>query len=567
MKRFLTVLFLTITVGLFAQTLKTYNGSFDAGYLRGGIANYTYYENPETHEYVKHGLFKYSYNGTSEHKGYNETISGNFENGLKNGKWTYTVSMTDFGKDNPFLTGTVSLVANYKNGYAHGNWKEIRSYKIRKKAYNYYQGTFEWKPFEPLQNMTINVNFKDGKIVGSLNIKDDFSNYQAEGSFDDNSMCIGTWFIKDLGWNRNYEVIYKDCFLYEFITRDKTGNLLGTVEKHADNYEMLQKASVMSERERLDNGIVIDTVIDNTVVYGNMEYGISNYFKKLLNEEYFLYNFIGGDLTFKEGIKGGLTIRISKKEFQPLNKNQAFLDAEIAYNNNDFIGAAKFYKRIQVTTLSPTEELILHDKIAKTEQEIVQLIEQTSGRKKFFDKFFKEQYDILENNRYYFSGGKGSIYYQYFNFLKSEEERAYKSCQQYAEMDAYICSCDTIELINAKNQYEITMTEVKKQYELSKTLTILRKEIYDKNMSMDVLNELYATKILFTKYLVVYKDFISNDKDYADAQKNIDNFTSCNIFLDKVIYLYSLDIKKVEKQLKLKDAETVEQIKSKILQY
>jgi hypothetical protein len=103
MKQLFSIFFLTFTVGLFAQTLKTFNGPFNAGYLQGGTAFYTYYENPETHEYIKQGSYRYTFIGTGDHKGYTETISGSYEKGLKNGKWTYAITMADFGTDNPFL--------------------------------------------------------------------------------------------------------------------------------------------------------------------------------------------------------------------------------------------------------------------------------------------------------------------------------------------------------------------------------------------------------------------------------------------------------------------------------
>jgi hypothetical protein len=70
-------------------------------------------------------------------------------------------------------------------------------------------------------------------------------------------------------------------------------------------------------------------------------------------------------------------------------------------------------------------------------------------------------------------------------------------------------------------------------------------------------------KILFSKFQLVYNDFnltLQNNSDFANMEGNI---RELNLFLDKVIDVYSQDTKELEKQLK--NADTVESIKSIIL--
>jgi hypothetical protein len=62
---------------------------------------------------------------------------------------------------------------------------------------------------------------------------------------------------------------------------------------------------------------------------------------------------------------------------------------------------------------------------------------------------------------------------------------------------------------------------------------------------------------------VVYKDFNTSLQNNSELQSLADNLNKLNLFLDKVIVLYSQDTKELEKQLK--DAETAEQIKTIIL--
>ena len=296
MKKIATVFMLTISIVALSQKLKTFSGAFADGKSQNGNAVYTYYEDPETHEYVKQGLFKYIFVCKSGYKGYNQTISGSFDKGLKNGLWTYIITMIDFGDDN-YSTGTVTLVSNYKNGYANGNWKEVRSIKTRRRNY------YKWGLFGPLKTMNINMNFKNGSIVGNVNINDGFAKFKATGNYDNNSLCIATWLIDDLGWGKHKELIYKDNFLYEFIARDNNGKVLEGTTKYQKDYDNYVKAKAMTDIERKYAGFTIKSNCgeDNCAATNN----IKSYFIKLLENDVFLYDSIGGDMSFKDGFKGG----------------------------------------------------------------------------------------------------------------------------------------------------------------------------------------------------------------------------------------------------------------------
>jgi hypothetical protein len=300
------ILITLMKTSAYGQTLKSFNGAFNDGRTSGvSNATYTYYEDPNTREYLKQGAFKYTFKGQGNSLGFNQTITGSFSKGLKTGTWTYSITMTDFplqSNSNTYSTGTITLVANYKNGYADGNWKEVRSYKNRKKNY------YSWDAFEALETMTISMNFKNGYLVGAVSINDGFLNFKASGSYDNNGLAIGTWTINDKGWNKNWELIYKDNCLYESIARDNSGKISAGGTKYQDDYDNLVKAKSMTSAEREESGISIDTICGSSCI---ATYYIQEYFPKLLNIEYFLYDFIEGDLSFVEGFKGGCSIQVS----------------------------------------------------------------------------------------------------------------------------------------------------------------------------------------------------------------------------------------------------------------
>lgn len=369
-----TICAVILSINLTAQSLSNFNGSFTDGRMgQNGTATYSYYEDENTQKTIKHGSFSYSFNGVGDYKGFNQTIKGTYKNGLKDGLWTYTLSFADFNIENglvmlaatnKYTTGKITLTANYKDGYAHGVWKT--NWSLKKRSKDYYNR--EWLPFEALKTLAIEMNFVNGYLVGKINIKNDFSPFEASGNFDQNSLATGTWVVKDIGWNNSKDLIYKDNILYEFIGRElSTGNVNGQ-QKNQSVHDKYIASKDLSSVEMEEKGIKIDTVYGTKcAAYSNIE----NYISKLFNEDYFLYQFIDGDLSFKEGIKGGGEIIV----IQLVHINDLFSDevklynrAEQSFNNKRYEDALSDYKRV----LERNESILvkqdledLKDKIAK----------------------------------------------------------------------------------------------------------------------------------------------------------------------------------------------------------
>ena len=159
MKIIISAIIQLITINIIGQTLKNYNGDFTGGLSENGTASFYYLEDPITRNKIKDGVFKFTYNGLGETRA-TESINGSFSKGLKHGVWNHTIIMTDYENGSEFLTGTITLVANYKNGYADGNWKEVRNYKTRTRRYRL--GKYYWESYGPIKSMIISMNFKNG---------------------------------------------------------------------------------------------------------------------------------------------------------------------------------------------------------------------------------------------------------------------------------------------------------------------------------------------------------------------------------------------------------------------
>lgn len=601
MKKIFTIIISLIAINAIGQTLKSFNGPFTDGKTQNGTAVYTYYEDPDTREYLKQGAFKYIFNGKGDYQGYDQTITGNFEKGLKHGTWTYTITMTDFGSGNPYYTGTVTLVANYKNGYADGNWKKVRSYKQRKKFLSY--GQYKWDPFGPVKTMTINMNFKNGYLVGAVSINDEFANFKATGSYDNNGLAIGTWLINDMGWGKNRELIYKDNYLYEFVARSNQGEVLEGSTKYQKGYDNLVKAKSMTPTEREEAGISIDTICGGSCAATN---NIKEYFNKLLVNEYFLYDFTKGDLTYKEGIKGGCDIQVRQTNFSALSENSDFKNAEDAYNKGELIKAYRFYSKIKLDNFKPSERSKVTGKIAELNPKVEALIESSHAFGEFFPQYIKSQYDSLvadfnttkqnfkikstEYNQYTYKFDSDclnpwnkqyasnatecfkkypNLYepYQkaitecYFKFDKAldDEENSVKRSSMYI----YFNNTNHTFYAYDKQIFLKNIATAKDNYNKAKSMMTLALKFDENIKKIEVLNNENKKKTLFTKYSLVLTDFQTKYSAYPSLDECIKTLNEANSFLEKVISLYSTDTKDLKKQLK--SAETIEQIKSIIL--
>ncbi len=616
MKQILTILAFSLTINFtFGQSLKTFNGQFDDGRLQSGNATYTYYEDPNTHKYVKQGAFSYTFIGQGDYAGFNQKITGSFDKGLKTGTWNYSIIMTDFGNGNPYATGTITLTSNYKNGYADGNWKEVRAYKNRKRYLVY--GQYKWEPFEALKTMIISMNFKNGYLAGAVSINDEIDKFKATGSYDQNSLCIGTWVINNMAWGKNSELIYKDNTLYEFIARGNNGEVLNGTTKYQYDYDNLAKVKAMSPKEREEAGMALDTVCGNNLCAATNN--IKEYFPRLFSIEYFLYKFIGGDLSFDEGFKGGCNLQVSSTNYSALSSNYDFGKATDFYKTNDLLKAYEHYSTINLKQVKPSERKMVTDKISLLEPMIGDILELYHSNGDFFYEYTKSQYDSLEQDKSNFAnkielkttkdGNDWTLYtdesgvprrlndntgWAKYNFEKPWENQNWEMTKACFENNKGVYSPIQMILTEEFFKYNERLKNVersvknssysfrfentnnsfytydkntflnylvtgKKEYNLAKSLIGL----HSQKVQIENLNKQNKKKILFSKYQLVYQDFNTLLQSNTVLLSLTDNLNKLKLFSDKVIALYSQETKDIEKQLK--SAETGEQIKTLIL--
>jgi len=192
-----------------AQTTKQFSGEY-----KNGKATYSYYVDPESQEYVKHGSFSYSAS-TEELPNVIHTIKGSFSHGKRNGTWVYTLNFNNTriqrGYSTLTITGSKKCVINYKDGYYNGSF-----------TLDHHWAMTAGRQTEK-EDITLKLNFKNGKLVGSAYLKDD--DLVLKGQYTDDSYCTGTWTGSEPSADEYTTIVYKNEFLTAIQLRDADGDL------------------------------------------------------------------------------------------------------------------------------------------------------------------------------------------------------------------------------------------------------------------------------------------------------------------------------------------------------
>ena len=345
---------------LSSQSIKKFTGEFtnDGKYGQHGIVEFSYFEDSITREYVKHGKFKYTFNGIGEYKGFIQSISGQFEKGLKVGKWTYTINKLDYKEngENKYYTGIVSLISNYKDGYANGNWNYYSNLKYRSQIIKY--PGYVWSEYKNLGLDTINVNFKNNLIVSSLHINDKYSNYKADVFFDTNGYCDSSWHIIDNSLDLIRDIKFKKGFKVESVNRHLSDF---SVEKAENNYTYFDRLNYYNSLDII-NAERQKCSIDTISTIGSEIY-FYEYFKRLLNNDNFIYSSIGGDLSFRDKFNGCYEVHF--KEFASLKDIEGFLENYNNYYTEDTAYAIFKLTKKNIDDFMPSDRNIINNFIKK----------------------------------------------------------------------------------------------------------------------------------------------------------------------------------------------------------
>ena len=585
---YISSLFLIISGGCYGQSLKSYNGSFANGSNQTGQATYNYYEDSKTREYIKQGAFSYSLVGKDDNKGLKHTISGNYEKGLKHGIWTYKVVMNDYFMGYYHGTGSITLTANYKNGLADGSWKY--SSKTKTRLYSRYKG---WGPYKPENIINTSMNFRKGRIVGNVTINE-VGVLKVNGNYDQNSFSTGTWKMDFLDKNQTFEITFKDKFMTDFIGRNGSGQILDgstplNPELNAERNQRYLDLKGASLDELEDAGYDLDTVCNNSVP---TKY-IQDYFKYMMNSDWFLYKYITGDLTFEKykkyfpnSIPGGCNIVVEKVNFKTFENNRDYVNAEKAFNSKRYFDAAHSYYAVKLDIENYTGYRYKKSDLKRLDEKFMVSKEKADSLSKVLitedDLKYLKIYAIDQTQKA-IKDIKSSLESENMDFYGIYEKVAPKNLNQLIPLDVTAINENRV-FYNPKsfndNKYDRqnrlqgteyfyynTTNSFNKGFQdvldrLSKEnneLLLVSQQFELKTKQIEELNLTTKTKLLYLTYSEVMNSFKTicnkaesfNEPRYMkDIKEYTELLTVVNESLDKIIAHYNGDPKTMDKALK-----------------
>lgn len=300
----------------FSQKTLTYEGPIQNGSSIKSTARYSYYLD-KNRQQIKHGSFRYLVKEKTTDSRLTQNFSGNYKNGLKDGSWEYSIKSKNYIIDAQGFaeSSEIILKANYINGIPEGQWIYTANISKRKKVVE--NGKEQWVDFQQIKNIYIQVNFRNGILVDSLQIRDAlgdslnlFSN--KNGLLDGNLLYNSAKKTIAEKFNKGF-LIQKNGQKYEHYDYFETTQKDGTVNYIVDTLSLLNKTEFS----------ILKCLSDN-----------------VFNKLYFLYEYIDGDLVFERNSRGIIT-GLKLEGYYYLSLNPSLSEKQSQYINDIYYYRAK----------------------------------------------------------------------------------------------------------------------------------------------------------------------------------------------------------------------------------
>lgn len=342
----------------FAQQLKTYNGEYDlrsyevdvlgiSPDLLNGTATYSYYENEDLQR-IRSGKFNYtgklSINGGSA----TASISGNYSENNKDGKWSVNqyVEVPEIRQpgrvSTPATSGKLNFAGTYKDGLPNGLWTSTLSVTQKGKTIT----------------ETYTLNFSKNVIIGNFKkTTNDGTDNSISGTLDNNGYFTGKTIVKEEG--SEYQLTFNNGLLVSGIGRSiQSGNIFENFKISEDELTIFNQ--LLNEK---DSSIIDE--IPFKIVDGRNNYEID----KLISNKFIntmksgsLYDVTPGDLSIDENKKYnwiGFKIRVLEKS-ETKTQKLARLNAELKAKEENL-------KRLEYEKLEGNLKLQYEEKIKRIE--------------------------------------------------------------------------------------------------------------------------------------------------------------------------------------------------------
>jgi hypothetical protein len=306
-KLHIILLLLVAPIILHAQSVEKFRGNMPTRISNGGEANY-YYLPANNSKESKHGRFSYRLRQTKGFSKLYQDVNGNYNQGLKDGRWTFITKFKDYKQDRTsnYLSGTMSLTAEYENGIPHGNWKFSYSYKTREQN-STTSGRAQWDNYSSPENVFISVKFNHMLLFDSLFMQTD-DGRSVEGILSEDGFFTGNWNFED-GAHFIREQ-YDNGLLYRKEIYNKKDTILIEIRDYSDvemNRKDRIKQMLFSQPKEVKN---LTYTLDTVSVFESTQL-----IPEILNEwifynPYLLFRDLDGDNYQFDGFMGGYSVNV-----------------------------------------------------------------------------------------------------------------------------------------------------------------------------------------------------------------------------------------------------------------
>jgi len=132
-----------------------------------GIATFQCYEDSKTSNLIKHGTFSFSEIQKGEFGSQVATITGQFNDGYRDGLWSYTIKKIDAENlSGTYTTGTLISIQNFNNGFPDGVWSLNNNWKTRSRIMANFKSV--WSVYSNSATESASCSFKKGILVGVI---------------------------------------------------------------------------------------------------------------------------------------------------------------------------------------------------------------------------------------------------------------------------------------------------------------------------------------------------------------------------------------------------------------
>lgn len=356
MKKLMTILGALLFSSIcFSQQFKTYNGEYDIGSyevdvlgispgLLNGTATYSYYENEDLQR-IRSGKFNYTGKFSRNGGSVTASISGNYSENNKDGKWSVNQSaeVPEVRQPGRVSTPASSVKLNfagiYKDGLPNGLWTATVS------------GTQKGK----IITGTYTLNFFKNVIIGGFQqTTNDGTDNSISGTLDNNGYFTGKTIVKKDGLE--YQLTFNNGLLVSSIGRSiQSGKILENFKISEDELTIFNQ--LLNEKD----SSIIDEIPFKIVD------GINYEIYKLISNEFInimksgsLFNVTPGDLSIDESKKYnwiGFKIRVLEKS-ETKSEKLARLNAELKAEEENI-------KRLEYQKLEGNLKLQYEEKIKR----------------------------------------------------------------------------------------------------------------------------------------------------------------------------------------------------------